>query len=97
MSCSVCLTLEINLCTNASFFVWRQSYTAARPSARETHLGSVKSSTVTCRNATSEKAHFVQWSTLVHLGQRDVGHHSVLGEGAGPHEVEHLLSFASEA
>lgn len=79
------------------FLIRRQSCTVAWPTACDTHLGSIKSGTVTGRNATSEKAHFVQRSVLVHLGQRDVGHYSVLRERAGPHEVKHLLSLASEA
>lgn len=62
-----------------------------------THLSSIQSSTVSSGNTTSEKAHFVQRRLLVHFGQRDVGHHGVLGEGAGPHEVKHLLSLAGEA
>jgi len=65
--------------------------------AGDTHLGGVQSSTVACGNAASEQAHSIQRSLLVHLGQRDVGHHGVLREGAGPHEVKHLLPLASEA
>lgn len=81
--------------TNVFTFV--QTGLIAWPTACDTHLGSVKSSTVACWNATSKKAHFIQRSVLVHFGQRDVGHHSVLWEGAGTHEVKHLLPLASEA
>ena len=71
--------------------------TVTWPTARVAHLGGVESGSVTSRDATSQQADFVQRSLLVHLGQRDVGHHGVLGEGAGPHEVEHLLPLAGEA
>lgn len=81
--------------SNALFY--KGSSLKAWSTACDTHLGSIKSSTVACGNTTSKKAHFIQWSFLVHLGQRDVGYHSVLREGAGPHKVKDLLSLASEA
>lgn len=77
--------------------VSRKFYAVAWSTAWETHLGGVKSGAVTRGNATSEKAHFIQWGVLVHLGQRDVSHYGVLREGARPHEVKHFLSLASEA
>lgn len=65
--------------------------------AVDTNLGSVEGGTISSGNPTSEQAHLIQRSTRVDLGQRDIGHHGVLGEGAGSHEVKHLLSLASEA
>ena len=76
---------------------WKHGCSTAWPTSCDTHLGSIKSSAVTCRDATSKKAHFIHWGLLVHLGQRDVGHDGVLREGAGPHEVKHLLPLAGEA
>lgn len=67
------------------------------PTAFVTHLGSVECSAVSCRDATSKKAHFIHWSFGIHLGQRDISDHGVLRKGAGTHEVKHLLSLASEA
>lgn len=65
--------------------------------AVHTNLGRVESGTVSSRNAASQKADLVHRSTRVDLGQGDVGHHGVLGEGTGSHEVKQLLSLASEA
>lgn len=72
---------------------------AASPSscAVDTNLGRVESGAVSSGNTTSQKADRIQRSTRVDLGQGDIGHHGVLREGAGSHEVKQLLSLASEA
>lgn len=61
------------------------------------YLCSVQDSTIAGGDATAQQANFIHWSLAVHFGQRNVRHHGVLREGAGSHEVEHLLAFASKA
>lgn len=63
---------------------------------RLTHLGGVQSRPVARGDAAAQQAHLVQRGLRVHFGQRDLSHHSELGEGAAAHEVEEALAFAGE-
>lgn len=61
-----------------------------------TCLGGVESGSVAGGDATAQQADLVQRGPAVHLGQRDLSHHSELGERAAAHEVEEALAFAGE-
>lgn len=63
---------------------------------RATHLGSVHSCSVARGDTAAEQTHLVKGGLGVHFGERDISHHSVLGEGAAAHEVEEALAFAGE-
>jgi hypothetical protein len=49
------------------------------------------------REAAGEEAGAVEGSVLAHVRERDLGHHGVLGEGRGAHEVAHRLAVARQA
>lgn len=60
------------------------------------HLGCVQSSSIPSGDATAQQTHLVQRGSVVHFGQGDLSHHSVLRESATAHKVEKTLAFAGE-
>lgn len=61
-----------------------------------THLGGIDGCAIASADPTAKETDFVQRSGRVDLSHSYLVDHCVLGEGAGTHELQHLLAPTGE-